>query len=73
MADRKVDALATPDFSPGAGGDLSSNRHPALVYLFEHDLFGKPVSTFPDHALGISLSGKILVPIKSERGSNLLF
>jgi hypothetical protein len=20
--------------------------------LFEHDLFGKPVSTFPDHALG---------------------
>ena len=22
-----------------------------MVYLFEHDLFGKPVSTFPDHAL----------------------
>jgi hypothetical protein len=21
--------------------------------LFEHDLFGKPVSTFPDHALAI--------------------
>jgi hypothetical protein len=21
----------------------------------EHDLFGKPVSTFPDHALGIAL------------------
>jgi hypothetical protein len=21
-------------------------------FLFEHDLFGKPVSTFPDHALG---------------------
>jgi hypothetical protein len=20
--------------------------------MFEHDLFGKPVSTFPDHALG---------------------
>jgi hypothetical protein len=20
-------------------------------FLFEHDLFGKPVSTFPDHAL----------------------
>jgi hypothetical protein len=20
--------------------------------LFEHDLFGKPVPTFPDHALG---------------------
>jgi hypothetical protein len=23
-----------------------------LISLFEHDLFGKPVSTFPDHALG---------------------
>jgi hypothetical protein len=23
-----------------------------LALLFEHDLFGKPVSTFPDHALG---------------------
>jgi hypothetical protein len=21
------------------------------IFLFEHDLFGKPVSTFPDHAL----------------------
>jgi hypothetical protein len=21
--------------------------------LFEHDLFGKPVPTFPDHALGV--------------------
>src|ERR1700680_4538345 len=23
----------------------------SVVFLFEHDLFGKPVSTFPDHAL----------------------
>jgi len=22
-----------------------------LVFYLEHDLFGKPVSTFPDHAL----------------------
>jgi hypothetical protein len=22
-----------------------------VIFLFEHDLFGKPVSTFPDHAL----------------------
>src|SRR5260370_40319262 len=22
------------------------------IFLFEHDLFGKPVSTFPDHAVG---------------------
>src|SRR5438045_3962254 len=32
--------------------DFSSNRHPALAYLVEHDLFRKPVSTFRDHALG---------------------
>jgi len=24
------------------------------IVMFEHDLFGKPVSTFPDHALAIS-------------------
>jgi hypothetical protein len=27
-----------------------------LISLFEHDLFGKPVPTFPDHALA-SLAG----------------
>jgi hypothetical protein len=26
------------------------NRIHDLISLFEHDLFGKPVSTFPDHA-----------------------
>jgi hypothetical protein len=40
--------------------DFSSNRHPTLIFLFEHDLRanafrvcreGKPVPTFPDHAL----------------------
>src|ERR1700755_293821 len=25
--------------------------HHDLISLFEHDLFGKPVSTFPDHAV----------------------
>jgi len=25
--------------------------HHDLIFLFEHDLFGKPASTFPDHAL----------------------
>ena len=30
---------------------FSSNRHLALAFLFEHDLFGKPLHTFPDHAL----------------------
>jgi ABC-type branched-subunit amino acid transport system substrate-binding protein len=28
--------------------------HHDLIPLFEHDLFGKPVSTFPDHALAIA-------------------
>src|SRR6266481_3910152 len=27
------------------------NRPSRSSFLFEHDLFGKPVSTFPDHAL----------------------
>jgi hypothetical protein len=30
------------------GDDFSSSSLSSL--LFEHDLFGKPVSTFPDHA-----------------------
>ena len=25
---------------------------PLYLFLFEHDIFGKPVPTFPDHALG---------------------
>src|ERR1051325_3434379 len=28
----------------------------ALQLLFEHDLFGKPLHTFPDHALGGNMS-----------------
>src|SRR5262249_49732415 len=31
--------------------DFSSNRHPAVRFLLEHDLFRKPVPTFRDHAL----------------------
>jgi hypothetical protein len=27
--------------------------------LFEHDLFGKPVSTFPDHALNLDLGPEL--------------
>ena len=29
--------------------------------LIEHDLFGKPVPTFPDHALGMPVSSKDLL------------
>ncbi|MCA6118669.1 hypothetical protein J6524_27880 [Bradyrhizobium sp. WSM 1738] len=34
--------------NPGilARDDASSNRHPAPSFLFEHDLFGKPVPIF---------------------------
>ncbi len=38
--------------------DFSSNRHPALALLLEHDLFRKPVPTFRDHALK-DASGKM--------------
>jgi len=40
-------APTTPndDFNPG--NDFNHD----LIPLFEHDLFGKPVSTFPDYAL----------------------
>jgi hypothetical protein len=32
--------------------DFSSNRHPALSFCLSMIFFGKPVPTFPDHALG---------------------
>jgi hypothetical protein len=33
--------------------------------LFEHDLFGKPVPTFPDHALGVTLNvAAVKYPVK---------
>jgi hypothetical protein len=31
--------------------DASTELKHARRFLFEHDLFGKPVPTFPDHAL----------------------
>jgi hypothetical protein len=31
---------------------MPSDQPPSrFIFLFEHDLFGKPASTFPDHAL----------------------
>src|SRR4051794_1898056 len=32
-------------------------------FLFEHDLFGKPLHTFPDHALGSAGLTGISVPV----------
>ena len=42
------------------GGEAKNLPYPYLfsesssrsIFLFEHDLFGKPVPTFPDHGLG---------------------
>jgi hypothetical protein len=29
----------------------NAGGHKGAIFLFEHDLVGKPASTFPDHAL----------------------
>src|SRR3984885_3705709 len=40
---------------------ISSRRPARELFLFEHDLFGKPVPTFPDHALPLHLDGDGLI------------
>ncbi|MFH0302859.1 hypothetical protein AAFX91_38005, partial [Bradyrhizobium sp. 31Argb] len=44
------------EFVPRSSGlkrdDFSSNRHLALALCLSMIFFGKPVPTFPDHALG---------------------
>jgi hypothetical protein len=42
------------NFAGGAGSRSRSDLMESdrdLIFLFEHDLFGKPVPAFPDHAL----------------------
>jgi hypothetical protein len=34
---------------------VKSNRHRAFRSLFEHDRFGEPLRTFPDHALDAAI------------------
>jgi hypothetical protein len=47
-----------------------TESHHDLISLFEHDLFGKPVSTFPDHALdGRAISAR-LAAIGMRAGSH---
>src|ERR1700737_414506 len=38
---------------------FSSNRHPALSFCLSMILFGKPVPTFPDHALAAEIGPAI--------------
>jgi len=47
-------------FGPRARYDCMESRH-ALIFLFEHDLFEKPVSTFSDHALTAADRGGLAV------------
>jgi hypothetical protein len=45
------------------------DRHRALSFCLSMIFFGKPVSTFPDHALNqltVSLRGAMLSPAASE-------
>jgi hypothetical protein len=46
QAGRFAAARSAPE-SDSTGAESDSG----VIFLFEHDLFGKPVSTFPDHAL----------------------
>ena len=55
------EASATPlqSYAPLDRDDL----HPDLALSFEHDPFGKPGSTFPDHALSnFSLGKRVPLP-----------
>src|SRR5207248_8344596 len=60
---RLFGSLLLRGVSAGAAGgleqdDFSSNRHPALYFCLSMIFFGKPVPTFPDHAL-VLLSQKV--------------
>jgi hypothetical protein len=41
-------------------------------FLFEHDFFGKPVSTFPDHALVLNAVAMQIVAVGIEPGLGAL-
>ena len=43
------------------------------IFLFEHDLFGKPVPTFPDHALAAAVSSSSCAGHRNARVSAELF
>jgi len=49
-----------PDLGIPNRFDFTSSRSSSLV---EHDLFGKPVSTFPDHALVLTKRQRDVWPI----------
>src|SRR5882762_4907755 len=50
-ADMQADKSLLDDMTDLERDDSSSNRHRALSFCLSMIFFGKPVSTFPDHAL----------------------
>ncbi|MDH2404730.1 hypothetical protein QCM77_33090, partial [Bradyrhizobium sp. SSUT18] len=46
--------------------EIRMNHHRALGLLFEHDLFGKPLRAFPDHALGHAPAAFTPTPAPSD-------
>jgi uncharacterized protein len=45
--------------------------HHDLVYLIEHDLFGKPAATFPDHALSATATETAMTPQERQMVDDL--
>src|SRR4030081_3047752 len=60
-----VEASSLESDSTGAESDSSAN------FLFEHALFGKPVSTFPDHALALRLHAVDMFRTRESAGAHV--
>src|SRR5581483_5197687 len=53
--------------------EIRMNRHRALSLLFEYELFGKPLRTFPDHALARAAIVRALLARLAQRAVDLAF
>jgi hypothetical protein len=51
--------VSSRDRLPLQRDEIRFNRHRALGFLIEHDLFGKPLHTFPDHAPDLYLRNAV--------------
>jgi hypothetical protein len=47
------------------------NQNSGVIFLFEHDLFGKPLPTFPDHAPAASIAGNAAASIPFRRKTEI--
>src|SRR5882757_5728616 len=57
-ANRRATATPMPLLPPVTRSFIVTSIFFFLLFVFEHDLIGKPVPTFPDHALGSALQGR---------------